>query len=106
MYKLVILPAANNDIKESADWYESKRKGLGKRFIFQVRQKLLMVKKSPLIYATNYDSVKTAILNVFPFMIHYVVDERHKVVVISAVLHTSRNPDLWKKQRDDIDVND
>jgi len=33
MYKVVILPAANKDVKEAAEWYESKQKDLGKRFM-------------------------------------------------------------------------
>lgn len=39
-----------------------------------------------------------AVLNIFPFMIHYEVAEKNKIVIISAVLHTSRNPDIWDER--------
>ena len=99
MYSVIILPAANKDIKESAEWYESKQKGLGKRFVFHIRKKLNRIKQSPLIYATRYDDIKTAVLDVFPFMIHYSIDDKDAVIIVSAVLHTSRNPDIWKAER-------
>ena len=103
MYKVIILPAANKDVKESAAWYELKRKGLGKRFVFDVRKKINRIKKSPLIYATRYDDIKTAVLDVFPFMIHYSINDSDNVIVISAVLHTSRNPEIWKAERNNLD---
>ena len=33
MHQSIILPLAKQDIKENAKWYNSKQKGLGKRFI-------------------------------------------------------------------------
>lgn len=99
MYKIVILPAANKDVRDSAEWYESKLVGLGKRFVFHVRKKLSRIKQSPLIYAVRYDNVRTAVLDIFPFMIHYHIDDEASIIVVSAILHTSRNPDLWKAER-------
>jgi len=34
MYKVLILPLAKIDVKEAADWYNSRQEGLGKKFIF------------------------------------------------------------------------
>jgi plasmid stabilization system protein ParE len=31
-------------------------------------------------------------------MIHYTVDEDIKTVIVSAVLHTSRDPQLWQER--------
>jgi hypothetical protein len=44
--------------------------------------------------------VRTAVLDVFPFMIHYLIDEPGKKIVIIAVLHTSRNPEIWGAERE------
>jgi plasmid stabilization system protein ParE len=98
MYRLIILPLAKKDVKEAADWYNSKQAGLGKRFVSNVRRKINIVKNNPFIYATRYDDVKTAVLDVFPFMIHYTIDEIEEIIIISAILHTSRNPDIWKSE--------
>ncbi len=98
MYKAIILPLAKQDITEAALWYNKKQKGLGKRFTAHVRETVYYIKQNPEAFNVRYDKVRTAILNVFPFMIHYTVDEKNKIVVIAAVLHTSRNPDIWKKK--------
>jgi hypothetical protein len=42
--------------------------------------------------------IRTAVLNVFPFMIHYSIDEPRKTIIVAAVLHTSRDPEAWKSR--------
>lgn len=98
MYKSIILPLAKEDITNADLWYEEKQIGLGKRFTQQVREKVYFIKENPKACYIRYDNVRTAVLNMFPFMLHYIVDENNKTLVISALLHTSRNPDLWKKR--------
>ncbi|CAN5274368.1 hypothetical protein BH09BAC6_BH09BAC6_09010 [soil metagenome] len=99
MYKVIILPLAKQDIKESAYWYNSRQQGLGKRFALQVRHTITTLKETPFAFQVRYDDVRTVLLDVFPFMIHYNADGQHHLIIISAVLHTSRNPDLWNGER-------
>lgn len=70
---------------------------MGKRFIQEVRNKVLLIRKNPKIYSVRYDAVQTAVLDVFPFMIHYTVDNQKKTVIIVAVFHTS--PQLMEKEK-------
>jgi len=104
MYKAVILPLAKQDIKEAATWYNKKQQGLGKRFTLQVRQKINFLKAEPYAAAIRYDNVRTAVLDVFPYMAHYIVDESIKSIIIFAVLHTSRNPDIWGNEHENPDL--
>lgn len=39
MYKAVIVPLAKEDIKNTAKWYNKQQKGLGKRFVKEVRKR-------------------------------------------------------------------
>jgi plasmid stabilization system protein ParE len=96
MYKSIILPLAKEDIREAALWYEERQTGLGKRFTGQVREKVSSILKTPKACIIRYNNVRTSVLSVFPFMIHYTIDENNKTVIVSAVLHTSRNPNIWK----------
>jgi plasmid stabilization system protein ParE len=98
MFKSIILPLAKEDIKEAALWYEEKQTGLGKRFTEQVREKVSFIKTTPKACNIRYDNVRTAVLNVFPFMIHYLIDKDNKTVIVLAVLHTSRTPEIWKNR--------
>ncbi len=76
MYKAVILPLAKEDIKRTAKWYNKQQKGLGKRFTKEVRKKVAHICKNPENIVTRYRDVKTAIVDVFPYMIHFIVDPK------------------------------
>jgi len=98
MYKSIILPLAKLDISEAAYWYNSKQKGLGKRFMAEVRSKVLFIRENPKASAIRYDNTRCAVLDVFPFMIHYTIDDANKTVIVAAIFHTSLNPNRWKKR--------
>lgn len=98
MFKVSILPLAKEDIREAARWYNSKQKGLGKRFIVEVRNKILFVRKNPRAYAIRYDETHCAILDIFPFIVHYSIDEPQNTIIVTAVFHTSIHPDQWRKR--------
>jgi plasmid stabilization system protein ParE len=98
MYKSIILPLAKEDIREAAKWYNKQQIGLGKRFTAEVREKVHFIRQNPKASNVRYNSVRTAVLNVFPFMVHFTIDEKNKTVIVSAVLHTSRDPELWKNR--------
>lgn len=98
MYKAVILPFAKHDIKEAALWYNDKQNGLGKIFTQEIRKKIAFLKQNPASSPIRYDNVKTAVLDIFPYMVHYSIDTQNKLLIISAVLHTSRDPDMWQRE--------
>lgn len=98
MYKSIILPFAKEDVREAAKWYNKQQEGLGKRFASEVREKVHFIRQNPKASQVRYDGVRTAVLNVFPFMVHFTIDEKNKVIIVSAVLHTSRNPEFWKSR--------
>ncbi|AKP51281.1 type II toxin-antitoxin system RelE/ParE family toxin [Cyclobacterium amurskyense] len=99
MYNSEILPFAKKDISEAASWYNSKEKGLGNRFIQAVRNKVMLIRQNPKISSIRYDTVQTAVLDIFPFMIHYTVDDFKKIVIIVGVFHTSLDPGRWTKRK-------
>lgn len=96
MYKSIILPLAKEDIREAALWYNKRQYGLGKRFTAEVREKVHLIRQNPKTSNIRYNGVRTAVLNVFPFMIHFTIEEKNRTIIISAVLHTSRNPKIWE----------
>lgn len=99
MYKISLLPKAQNDIKEVAFWYNTKKKGLGKSFVKNLREELNYISKNPFLFANRYKKIHTAVVKYFPYMIHYQIDEVYKSVLIIAVFHTSLNPKTnWDKR--------
>jgi len=98
MYRSVILPLAKQDIQCAAQWYNSKKKGLGRQFTSEVRRKIHFIQQNPKAISIRYNKVRVLALDVFPYLIHYTIDESTQTIPIIAILHTSRNPKLWKNR--------
>lgn len=98
MYKPILLPLAKQDIKKAARWYSTKKTGLGKRFTKVLRAEVKQICKHPKSVAIRYDNTRCAVLDAFPFMIHYTIEETQKKIVVSAVFHTSQNPEKWSER--------
>lgn len=95
MYKAVILPLAKEDIKDAAHWYNTKQNELGKRFTKEVRKRIKFIQQNPETIAIRHNDIRTALVDVFPYMIHFYIDEPKKTVVITAVFGTAENPVKW-----------
>ena len=83
------------DLKESKDFFESRRKGLGNKFLNEYRELLVSLRINP-FYEIRYSEVRCLPFKIFPFMIHYIIDEKLQVVSVIAVISTHQNPnDKW-----------
>lgn len=98
MYKAILLPLASQDIREAAHWYNGQSPGLGKKFTAAVRKTVRYIQKNPRAVALRYDDTRTALLDTFPYMVHFTIDEQKKTIVNSAVLSTHRDPGIWKER--------
>lgn len=96
-YQAIFLPLAKQDVKQAAIWYNTKQKGLGKRFTVEVRKKVKFIYENPKATAIRYKNVRTTLVNAFPYAIHYTIEKEQKIV-ITAVMHSSQNPNLWEER--------
>lgn len=96
-YKLKIDIDAFADIQQAQDWYELQQKGLGKRYINQVKKQINALKKDPYIFSIKYKEIRCKKVDKFPFLIHYKINEELKTVNIFAIFHTSRSPEIWNR---------
>ncbi len=94
-YKIIIDPLAMIDINESIEWYNNTQEKLGNRFYNKVHKTIEFIKKNPYSFAIRYKNSRIAPIEKFPFMVHYTIDEKKKIIPVLAVLHTSRNPKIW-----------
>ena len=96
-YKLTILPLAKIDLQEIASCYEVINKNLGRRFLKSVKDEIEILRIYPLLYQTRYDETRVALIQTFPYLIHFEIDK--KEIVIKAIIHTSRNTKIWKNRK-------
>ena len=97
-YKLVIKPEVYTDIQSGIDWYNSKQEGLGRRFFEAIEKEYAVLKKAP-VFQVRYDDVHCLPVKKFPYMIHFIVEEDAKVVVVLGVINTYLNPNKWKERK-------
>ena len=83
-YKTIILQRAKLEVDETAFYYESIRKGLGKLFYKEFKNYALTL-KTMLFFEEKYNIIRTLPLKKFPYTIHFTVDEIEKIVSIQAV---------------------
>ncbi len=96
-YKLTILPLAKMDLEEIASWYETIQKNLGKRFLKSIKDEIKILRVKPVLYQIRYDGTRVALIQTFPYLIHFEIDK--KEIVIKAIIHTSRNTKIWKNRK-------
>ena len=97
IYKVKIEPESRQDIQEIVNWYNEQQKGLGKKFHNEVKVYLKHLEFNP-FYEIRYDNVRCITLKIFPYTIHFTVNEIDKLIVVRAIFHTSRNPEIWKNR--------
>jgi len=95
-YKIIVTLEAEGDLKEAFAWYEDKRTGLGYDFLLQVDVGINFINRNPEIHPIEYKSTRKHVIKRFPYKIIYLVEEVK--IIILAVIHGKRKPDLIKKR--------
>lgn len=93
-YSLKINNIAIQDIEEASFWYNLQRYGLGDKFKNQVIEQIEILKQNPQSFSYRYKNVRCFKIVKFPFLIHFTVENKKKLVSVFGVLHTSRNPKI------------
>ena len=83
---------AKQDIQREINYFNQQQKGLGKKFHKEVLNYFSAIKINP-FYQVRYDEIRCLPLKKFPVMIHFSVDENAKIIIVRAVINTSKNPD-------------
>lgn len=85
---------ARAEFLEAVAGYESKRPGLGAKFIFEVERCVALAVKQPQLYAIIHKNTRRITMHRFPYSIYFRVEPL--CIVVLAVFHGSRDPAIWK----------
>ncbi|MFN0031205.1 MAG: type II toxin-antitoxin system RelE/ParE family toxin [Flavobacteriales bacterium] len=91
-YVVVMDRRAEKEIGESFIYYQKISLRLAQRYYKAIKQAAKDLESHP-HYQLKYDDYRCHAVRGFPFLLHYKVDETHRIVRIGGVIHTSRNPD-------------
>ena len=96
MKKLIILPFAEQDIRESTNHYAEKEIGLDKTFLKVINQAFQLILENPLSFPIIIKDIRKFVIKDFPFNIFYIA--KKDTIYILAVFHMKRDPGKWKKR--------
>ena len=92
---LIVRLLAKDDIQQIVDYYDEKAPFITDTFLVDLYEDFEIIKKNPFLFREKYKSTRVRFMKQFPFGIHYRV--KKKKIEVLAVLHTSRNPIIWKQ---------
>ena len=97
-WKLFYYDEVIQDIHQSKKWYRERQKGLDKRFVADVKISISRLQKNPLNYEVKYRNIRIVYCDIFPYAIHFYMDEAKKILVVIAIVHQHRDPGYSKKR--------
>lgn len=97
-YKIILTEKAKFDIEETSEWYEKQKKGLSKKFLFFIKNYIQTINENPFLFAVIFQDIRKIKIKKFPYLIFYYI-ENNEIIIIIAVIHTSRSDVVWRKRK-------
>ena len=94
--ELVIRPEAEADALEAYRWYSEQLPGLGDDFLAEIDRALEIIRASPEAHRKLHREFRRVLTRRFPYAVFYTIQNDR--IVVFAVLHTARDPRLWRKR--------
>jgi len=91
--KIEFLEAAQTELDQAFEWYETQQKDLGVQFLNEFDAAIRRIANYPESYILIEKDVRRCLVKRFPYGILYGIDA-DKIIVI-AVAHLHRKPDYW-----------
>ena len=86
------------DLHQAKVWYKEQKEGLEIEFANVIEKTIEHILDTPKAYAIRYKKVRIAHPKIFPYTIHFYIDELNKTVVITAIVHSKRHQKITKKR--------
>ncbi len=98
-YSLAYYKEAKKDITEAKLWYFNQQKGLEKRFADDVKNAILRLSANPYVHSIRHKNTRIAHPDIFPYSIHFYIEEQAKRIVIIGIVHNNRSLDFLKNRK-------
>lgn len=89
-YKLILKSNAHKELAEAIEYYQSKKKGLGLKFLKCTQKFFDRITKNPLHYPLKSNQFREAYIQKFPYVIIYELIDNE--IVVFSVFNTHQNP--------------
>jgi hypothetical protein len=89
------LDDVRNDIFKAKQWYAKQQDGLEAHLVLAIKEAVANIIKMPSAYAIRYKNVRIAHTKIFPYNIHFFIDEIKRQIVVIGIVHNKRNDALF-----------
>jgi hypothetical protein len=89
-YQLVILEEVFTELNEAALYYEERQFSLGRALVDEFELAIARILKNPEGYEKKYKNFRQSLLNRFPYLVLFEIDENH--IVIYRFINARRHP--------------
>lgn len=93
MRKIIVLPFAEQDIKDSVEYCAENQEGLGKEFLIILDQAFHYIESNPHSFPLVKNQIRKFVVKDFPFNVYYIYQE--ETIYILGVFHNKRDPKDW-----------
>jgi len=99
-WQVVARPQAEDDVLETADWYDTQRAGLGDEFIEEILTVFDALELDPLLHCRRHPTknIRWRYPKRFPYRVIYEAIEEGRLVIIAAVVHAARHDRVWQRR--------
>ena len=97
MSRIVFRKQARAEFDEAGDWYEHEHRGLGLEFMAEIDRVLARIATGAQQFPRAHGVIRKPVVRRFPYCVYFRVREDR--IVVLAVFHTARDPDVWKRRR-------
>ena len=94
-FEILLSPEAIADIDDGFEYYNSKSMGLGFEFTDTIHLYFSKISEMPTASAVRYDNVRVKPISIFPYTIHFVIDEPENSVIILRIFNNWQKP-FWE----------
>ena len=94
--RLVVDPTATREMDAAAGWYDEQSTGLGLEFLRAVAAVFASIRRAPATYPRVRGHTRRALVRRFPHGVFF--RETATEVVVLAVVHTHRDPQVWQSR--------
>ena len=89
---------AEADLDQAFQFYNSRRPGLGERFVAEFRHAINRILQHPRAWHPMDETYRRCQLHRFPYGVIYRIDDAAQEIVVVAVMHMHRQPDAWRRR--------
>ncbi len=94
--KIIILPFAEQDIRDSVAYYNEKDPAITAQFLNLLDKIFTIICTKPVAFPIAYQNIRKFAISGFAYNVFY-ISEPGSIFVV-AVFHTKRNPRQWKRR--------